>query len=152
MAYPMPPSNWRTPFVVMVCSTLILLISLGVRMTYGLWLEPASTALGWDLEVLSLAIAVQALFWGIATPFSGIVADRYGAGRVVAFAGGVYALGLLLMAQATSPLEAYLGIGFLTGIAMSGCMFPILLAVISRAVPDDRKRAINVGIVSAGGS
>ena len=147
----MPATTWRTPFVILVCGTLIMMIGFGVRMTFGLWLAPASTSLGWGLETLSLAMAVQSLTWGIATPIAGIIADRYGTGRVVVGAGASYVAGLLLMAGATTPAEAMLGIGVLTGIAMGGSSSSIVLTVISRAVPDMRKRAIYTGIATAGG-
>ena len=62
-----------------------------------------------------------------------------------------YVAGLLLMAVATTPAEAMLGIGVLTGIAMGGCSTSIILTVLSRAVPDVRKRAIYTGIATAGG-
>jgi MFS family permease len=117
-----------------------------------LWLAPASTDLGWGLEELSFAMALQALMWGAAAPFAGAVADKFGAGRVVAFAGLAYAAGLYMMAEASTVVEATVGIGFLTGVAMSACTFPIVLAVLSRAIPDERKRGLYVGIASAGGS
>ncbi len=144
-------TSWRTPFVILVCGTLVMMIGFGVRMTFGLWLAPASTSLGWGLETLSLAMAVQSLSWGVATPIAGIIADRYGTGRVVVGAGVAYVAGLLLMAVATTPAEAMLGIGVLTGIAMGGCSTSIILTVLSRAVPDMRKRAIYTGIATAGG-
>ena len=147
----MRATNWRTPLVILVCGTLVMMISFGVRMTFGLWLAPASTSLGWGLETLSLAMAVQSLTWGVATPIAGVIADRYGTGRVVVGAGVAYVAGLLLMAGATTPVEAMLGIGVLTGIGMGGCSTSIVLSVISRAVPDDRKRAIYAGIATAGG-
>jgi len=130
----------------------ILLIGMGVRMSYGLWLGPASTALGWPLKELSFAMALQALIWGLATPFAGAVADKYGPGRVIAFAGITFSAGLFMMAHATEPHEALFSIGFLTGIAMSASTFPIILSVISRSVADEKKRAVYVGIASAGGS
>ena len=55
-----------------------MMVTFGVRMTYGLWLAPASSDLGWGIETLSFAMAIQALAWGIATPFAGAVADRWG--------------------------------------------------------------------------
>ena len=128
-----------------------MMVTFGVRMTYGLWLAPASLDLGWGVETLSFAMAIQALVWGIATPFAGAVADRWGTGRVVVFAGVTFALGLLVMANGTTPLEAILGIGVLTGIAMGCSMAPIILAAISRVVPDQKKRGVYAGIASAGG-
>ena len=148
----MADRSWRTPLVILICGTSVLMISMGVRMSYGLFLVPASTGLGWGLETLSFAMALQALFWGLGTPIAGAVSDRYGAGRVLVFAGLSFSAGLVLMTYATTPLEATLSLGFLTGIGMSACTFPIILSVISRAVPDPRKRALYLGIASAAGS
>jgi predicted MFS family arabinose efflux permease len=143
--------GWRTPFLILVLGTLILLLSLGVRQTFGLFLTPISADLGWGREVFSLAVAVQSLFWGVATPFAGAIADRWGPGRVVAVGGAIYAVGLHLMAQATSPFDATFSIGFLTGVGMAATMFPIVLSVIGRTTPPHR-RNLYLGIASAGGS
>lgn len=145
------PLGWRTPFVILVCGTMILLISLGVRMTYALWLVPASTDLGWPRETLSFAFALQTLMWGIGTPLAGSLTDRYGPRIVVMFSGLLYAAGLMLMSISTTPMMAHLSIGVLTGFAMSGTMFPIILSAISKVVPEE-KRSMYLGIASAGGS
>lgn len=142
----------RSPLVILTCGTAVLMIAMGVRMSYGLWLVPASRDLGWGLETLSFAGALQALLWGFGTPIAGAVSDRYGAGRVLVFAGLSFVTGLVLMAYATTPLEATLSIGVLTGLGMSACTFPIILSVISRAVPDPKKRTLYLGIASAAGS
>ena len=60
----MSSGNWRTPFVILLCGTTVMLIAFGIRMTYGLWISPASAGLGWGLESLSFAMAAQALIWG----------------------------------------------------------------------------------------
>ena len=145
-------AGWRTPIVILVCGTSIVLISLGARMTFGLWLEPATNDL-WpnQYRILSLAMALQSLFWGIGTPVAGNIADRYGSGRVIAAAGVLYTAGLLLMTVSTTPIMAHLSIGVLTGFAMSGAMFPIVLSAVSRAAPEGR-RDVYLGIASAGGS
>ena len=145
-------AGWRTPLVILASGSLIVLISLGVRMTYGLWLGPATADL-WpgEFKILSLAMALQALLWGLATPLAGNIADRYGSGRVIAASGVLYAAGLLLMSASATPLLAHLSIGVLTGLAMSGAMFPIILSAISRAAPPE-KRDLYLGIASAAGS
>ena len=126
-------------------------VTFGVRLTYGIWLAPASVDLGWGIDTLSFAMAIQSLVWGVATPFAGAVADRWGTGRVVVFAGITFALGLLLMANATTPFEAIIGIGVLTGVAMGCSMAPIILTAIARVVHDEKKRGYYAGIASAGG-
>ena len=147
----MTPPTWRTPVVVLAGGTAILLLSFGLRQNLGLYMAPISTGLGWDREVFAFAVALQSLVWGISTPFMGWLADRFGPGKVVAAGGLIYAAGLLLMAEASAPVDATIGVGFMTGFGMSMTGFPIILATISRVAPPG-KRSIYLGIASAGGS
>ena len=144
--------SWQTPILILLCATGVGMISLGVRFSYGVWMPQASRDLGWGLAELSFAMGLQALIWGVAAPYAGSVADRFGAGRVILFAGVTYTAGLLLMAYASTKAEAIFSIGILTGLAMGASTFPIVLAIISRAVDDPRKRAVYLGIASSGGS
>ena len=147
----MTRANWRTPIVVLICGVMILLIAMGVRNIYGLLLSPISADMGWRREVFSFAIALQTLVWGLTTPVAGVIADRFGSGRVVATGGITFALGLYVMSNATSPFEAMIGVGFLTGIGMSAAGMAIVLSVIARMAPEG-KRSLYLGIASAGGS
>ena len=147
----MTPRIWRTPLVVLVGGTAILLLSFGLRQNLGLYMAPISTGLGWDREVFAFAVALQSLVWGISTPFMGWLSDRYGPGKVVAAGGTIYAAGLWLMAGASAPLDATIGVGFMTGFGMSMTGFPIVLATVSRVAPP-AKRSMYLGIASAGGS
>ena len=147
----MTPRTWRTPIVILVAATLILLLSFGSRQTYGLFLAPISKAHNWEIGVFSFAMALQTLIWGLSQPFWGNIADRFGAGRVVSLGLVFYATGLWLMALSTSPLEITLSTGLLTGVGMSATSFPIILAVVGRSVPEKR-RSMFLGIASAGGS
>ena len=148
-----PAPNWRTPFVILLAGTTIVFLSLGARMTFGLWLPDASNELFGpnQLKILSLSIALQSLFWGIGTPIAGNIADKFGTGRVIAAAGILYTTGLVMMTVSTTPWMAHLSIGVFTGFAMSGAMFPIILSAVSRAVSPE-KRNLYLGIASAGGS
>src|SRR5882762_7902421 len=93
------PKLWRTPG-----ASVIMTLALGVRHSFGLFLQPMSMDNGWGREVFGFAVAVQNLLWGITQPFTGMLADRFGARRVL-FAGGLlYALGLVLMANSTTAL------------------------------------------------
>ena len=138
----MTQRSWQTPFLILLCATGVVVISMGVRMTYGLWMPAASRDLGWGLAELSFAMGFQALMWGIAAPYAGSIADRYGAGRVIVFAGVTYTAGLILMAYASTEAEAVFSIGVLTGLAMGASTFPIvpisppsLIAAISPPCP-----------------
>jgi len=143
--------GWRTPLAVLVCATLILMITFGARQTYGLFLAPISTGHGWPIAVFSFAMALQTLIWGFSQPFWGNVADRFGAGRVVGIGLILYAAGLWGMSVSATPGEIALSTGLLTGIGMSATGFPIILAVVGRSVSAER-RGLFLGIASAGGS
>src|SRR5258708_9852169 len=97
--------SWRTPVVVLVCGGLVLMLALGTRQSFGLFLRPMTIDLGCGREVFSFAIALQNLVWGLGMPVAGAIADRYGAGRVLTLAGLAYGLRLIPMAHSATPVE-----------------------------------------------
>nr|HIL76470.1 MFS transporter [Rhodospirillales bacterium] len=114
-------------------------------------MKPISIDLGWAREVFAFAIALQSLIWGLSTPMMGYLADRFGPAKIVAIGAILYTIGLYVMSQATAPADATIGIGVLTGFALSMTGFPIILSVIARRFPPE-KRTLVMGIGSAGGS
>ena len=144
-------SVWRNSGWVLLGSALILALSLGVRHGFGLFLPPMSAQFGWGREVFAFAIALQNLIWGLAQPFTGALADRFGAAKVVIVGGVLYAVGLLLMGLSDSPLSLSLSAGLLIGIGLSGTSFSVILGVVGRALPAE-KRSMGMGIASAAGS
>ncbi|HEX6267796.1 MAG TPA: MFS transporter, partial [Burkholderiales bacterium] len=139
------------PTVILTCGAIILCLSFGVRAGMGLYLQPLSLEYGWGREVFSFAMALQNLIWGALGPFAGGLADRYGAGRVVALAGLFYVLGLIGMAVVDTPLLMYVNSGFLIGLGLSGTSFAIVFAVVGRVTPPER-RSTALGIATAAGS
>ncbi|KPB74534.1 Transporter [Pseudomonas syringae pv. maculicola] len=144
-------SIWRTSGWILLGSALILALSLGTRHGFGLFLSPMSADFGWGREVFAFAIALQNLMWGLAQPFAGALADRFGAAKVVFVGGILYAVGLLCMSMADSPLSLSLSAGLLIGIGLSGTSFSVILGVVGRALPAE-KRSMGMGIASAAGS
>ncbi|TWD99319.1 nitrate/nitrite transporter NarK [Pseudomonas sp. AG1028] len=144
-------SVWRTSVWIMLGASLILALSLGVRHGFGLFLSPMSADFGWGRGVFAFAIALQNLIWGIAQPFTGALADRFGAQRAIIVGGVLYAAGLVLMGLADSPLSLSLSAGLLIGIGLSGTSFSVILGVVGRAVPVE-KRSMAMGIAAAAGS
>ena len=142
-------TTWRSRNVVLVCGGLILLIAIGTRQSFGLFLQPMSTDLGWGRETFSFAIALQNLVWGLAMPLAGAIADRFGAARVM-YAGGIaYALGLWAMAHSQGALAFDLSAGLLVGLGLACTGFGVVLAVVARAFPPS-KRSAAVGIAGRG--
>jgi MFS family permease len=147
----MSAQTWRTPAVILWCGALILAISLGIRHTFGLFLQPMSMDNSWGREVFAFAIAFQNLVWGVAQPFAGRFADRFGAGWAILGGTVLYVAGLLLMPLAGSALSLTLSAGVLIGIGLSGVTFPVVFGAISRAVPPEQ-RSLAMGIAMAVGS
>jgi MFS family permease len=137
--------------VILACGGLILMLALGTRQSFGLFLRPMSMDLGWGREAFSFAIALQNLVWGCAMPFAGAIADRYGGGRVLAAGGLAYGAGLVAMAYSSSALGFNLAAGLLVGLGLSCTGFGVVLAVVARAFPPE-KRSVATGIAGAAGS
>ncbi len=136
---------------VLVCGGAIVTLSMGIRHGFGLWLQPVTMDRGWTRETFAFALAVQNLAWGIAGPFAGMLADRFGAYRVLIGGALLYALGLVLMALATSGLAFTGSAGLLIGMAQSGCTYAVIYGVIGRNVAAD-KRSWAMGVAAAAGS
>ncbi len=147
----MTATRWRNPVLILVCASVVLLLSFGIRTSFGIFLAPMTTDLGLGRQSFALAIAFQNLLWGVSQPFAGAIADRYGSGRVIAACGFLYVLGLVLMAQASTGADLTVSAGVLIGLALSGTGFPVILSVVGRSV-DESRRSLFLGLASAGGS
>ena len=141
----------RNSALILLGASLILALSLGIRHGFGLFLPPMSSEFGWGREVFAFAIALQNLIWGLTQPFTGALADRFGAKRTVMVGGVLYVVGLLLMGLADSPLSLSLSAGVLIGMGLSGTSFSVILGAVGRAVPSE-KRSMAMGVVAAAGS
>src|SRR6476619_5965230 len=105
VAPPPPAAATRPLWLVVLSAGLIVGIAMGIRQVMGLYLPPMTQALGIGREPFSPAFGIANLVWGIGSVFAGMVADRYGAGRVVV--GGTLAsmAGLYWMYAATSAFD-----------------------------------------------
>lgn len=147
----MPSTSSRRGLLALAAASLLGLLYFGVRHGFGLFLPPMTATYGWGREVFGLAIAVQVLLWGLALPLAGLLADRYGSGRILALGGLFYALGLYGTARAESPFMLVMTLGVLVALGLGFASFSIAIGVVSRAVSED-KRSLYTGIVMAGSS
>ncbi len=104
-----------------------------------------------DIWFRHCSAAVQNIVWGLAQPFAGVIADKFGAARVIAGGGIFYALGLMLMAYSSTSLAFDLSAGLLVGLGLSGSGFGVVMGVVGRATPAANRSAA-LGFVGAGGS
>jgi len=138
-------------FQVLACGAAIVTLSMGIRHGFGLWMQPLIQTREWPRETYALAIAIQNISWGIAGIFAGMVADRFGAFFVLVLGALLYALGLVGMAQADTPLLLMLSCGVLVGVAQAGTTYAVVYGVIGRNVPAER-RSWAMGLTAAAGS
>jgi len=148
----MPETNSRLPLArLLICGAMIVTLAMGIRHGFGLWLQPITQERGWTRETFAFAIAIQNLAWGLTGIFAGMLADRFGAFRVILIGAVAYCLGLIGMAYADSGLLFALSAGVLIGVAQSGTTYAVVYGVIGRNVPAD-KRSWAMGVTAAAGS
>ena len=146
------PTPWYyTPTIILLAGCLVAIVNFGVRSTFGQFTLPISEAHGWPRETYSLAIALQNLLWGVATPIAGALADRYGSARVLMVGAVLYAIGIVMMNNAGSPAMLHLGGGVVVGIGIALSSFGIVMAALGRIVPPER-RSWAFGLATASGS
>ncbi|HEY2189017.1 MAG TPA: MFS transporter, partial [Caldimonas sp.] len=146
------PSRAAIPFaLVLLAAGGVFAVTMGARQSMGLFLSVINSTTGLGLASISLAFGVGQLWWGLTQPVAGIVADRYGAGRVL-FVGLLFVcLGTALIPLMSTTLGLIVAIGVLAagGAGLAGPS--VLLAATARLTPPAR-RGIATGIVNAGGS
>jgi MFS family permease len=136
---------------VLACGAAIVTLSMGVRHGFGLWLQPITQAQHWTRETFAFAIAIQNLAWGCFGIFAGMIADRFGAFRVLVGGAVLYAIGLAGMALSTNPLAFSLTAGVLIGAAQAGTTYAVVYGIIGRQV-DPARRSWAMGVAAAAGS
>ncbi len=141
----------RPALPILIGASLMLTLSMGLRQSLGIFLQPLTRDVGISVSDFTLAIAVQNLAWGFLQPFAGAMTVRYGF-RAIMVAGAIlYILGLALMASAHGFLSVMIGAGVLIGMSLACTAAAIAMSVAARAVPETVRSTV-LGIVSAAGS
>ena len=135
---------------VLIVGCFIVLIGFSIRASYGVFQIPIATEFGWPRAEFSLAIAIQNLAWGFGSPFFGAMAERMGDRKAIIVGAILYALGLILSAGATTPLEHQI-YEIMVGFGIAGTGFGVILAVIGRASSNEN-RQMSLAIATASGS
>jgi predicted MFS family arabinose efflux permease len=147
-----PPARSAVPLgLVLLAAGGVFAVTMGARQSMGLFLSVINSTTGLGLASISLAFGVGQLWWGLTQPVAGLIADRYGAGRVLLFGLLLVCLGTALVPLMTTTFGLIVAIGVL---AAGGAGFAgpsVLLSATARLAPP-AKRGIASGIVNAGGS
>ncbi|HIB46166.1 MAG TPA: MFS transporter [Candidatus Lambdaproteobacteria bacterium] len=131
--------------LVLGCSSLMILLSMGMRQGMGLFLEPITSALGVDRETFSLAIAWQNLI--LALPLFGVLADVMGFRRVALLGGVVYGGGLWLASQSETAWGLYINLGGIVGVGIGLSGMIVVMGAVGQVAPPER-RSTAFGIVT----
>ena len=145
------PAKTLSVAQVLICGAAIVTLSMGIRHGFGLWLQPITQAQGWTRETFAFAIAIQNLSWGVFGIFAGMVADKFGAFKVLVVGALLYALGLVGMALSPTGFLFTLTAGVLIGAAQAGTTYAVIYGVIGRNISADR-RSWAMGVAAAAGS
>lgn len=137
--------------VIILAGSVVLTLSFGIRSVFGVMLDPISDTFGWPREIFSLSMAISNIMWGVAQPFFGWIADRYGDRKAIWLGFACYLLGMIVTVLAQSPLMMHAGAGFLVGMGVSGTAFGLILSVVGRATPEE-KRSQALALTAALGS
>ncbi|MBK8082860.1 MAG: MFS transporter [Devosia sp.] len=130
---------------------LVAAVTNGIRTSLGLFTLPMTGELGISREAWGMAMAIQNLAWGIAQPFAGGFADRYGTAKVVVAGLVIYALGMFLMSIPEAGPILNLTAGVIVGVGIATSSFSIVMAAFGRNVPQE-KRSLIFGIATAASS
>ena len=125
-------------------------VAMGLRQVMGLYLKPMTVELGVGREAFSTAMAVANLVWGIAAVFTGAIADKYGAGRVIVVSALATMTGLYLMYAAKTGTDLLIS-GILLGLGVSGTGITALVGAVGRAVPAEVRTQSIASLGMAGG-
>ena len=134
-----------------LAAAAMLMVTMGIRQTQGLFLLPIAGSTGVGVVTISFAMAVGQFIWGAAQPIAGAMADRFGAARVLVGGVLILALGSALTPLLTSSAGLVLTLGILTAAGSGAGSFSVLIGSLARAMPA-AQRGTAAGIITAGGS
>src|SRR3984957_9671659 len=141
----------RPTLPILIGASLMLTLSMGLRQSLGIFMQPLTHDVGISVSDFTLAIAVQNLAWGFLQPLAGAMTVRYGFRPIMIVGALLYTAGLVLMASAHGLLSVMLGGGLLIGTSLACTAAAIAMSVAARAVPASVRSTV-MGIVSGAGS
>ena len=142
----------RIALITLAAACLVVLISLGIRQTFGLFFFDFETDLECTSSQFGLAIGIQMLFWGIFGPIFGYITDKFGGNKAIFIGFLFYLLGIVLLYSGPSKGFFFqLNLGVLVGIGLGATAITIPISIVAKHFPSSN-RTIATGIVTAVGS
>jgi len=141
----------RPTLPILIGTSIMLTLSMGLRQSLGLFMQPLTQDIRISVSDFTLALAVQNLAWGFLQPFAGALTVRYGFRAIMVAGALLYVAGLAFMAGANGLLSVMIGGGVLIGMSLACTAAAIAMSVAARAVPASVRSTV-LGLVSGAGS
>ena len=142
----------KTALITLIAACVVVLISLGIRQTFGLFFMDFKDDLGISLTEAGLSIGLQMLMWGLTGPIFGAIADKYGGHKAIALAFVFFIAGIyFLYAGPNTGIFFQIDMGILVGIGLGGTAISIPMAIVGKHFPLSN-RTIAMSLVTAIGS
>ena len=142
----------KTALITLIAASLVVLISLGIRQTFGMFFMDFKNDLGTSLTQSGLSVGLQMLMWGLTGPIFGVIADKFGGHKAISLAFIFYIAGIyFLYAGPNTGIFFQLDLGILVGIGLGGTAISIPMSVVGKHFPLSN-RTIAMSIVTAIGS
>jgi predicted MFS family arabinose efflux permease len=141
----------RPTLPILIGASLMLTLSMGLRQSLGIFMQPLTRDIGISVSDFTLAIAMQNLAWGFLQPLAGALTVRFGFRAIMVIGAVFYIVGLALMATAHGLLSIMIGGGLLIGVSLACTAAAIAMSVAARAVPETVRSTV-LGLVSGAGS
>ncbi len=142
----------RTALITLIAACLVVIISLGIRQTFGLFFFDFEIDLGATQKQFGLAMGLQMLFWGLFGPIFGIITDKVGGSKAVFIGFLFYLAGIyFLYAGPNQGFWFIFELGILVGIASGATAISVPVSIVAKHFPLNT-RTIATGIVTAAGS
>ena len=147
-----PAAQNKTPvWPLILAAAAMLMITMGVRQSLGLFVKPIGASTGLSIVDISFALAIGQFVWGAVQPLFGAMADQRGAGRVLVGGGLLLAAGMALTPVFGSSWGLLVTLGVLAAAGAGAGSFSILIGATARRIPAE-KRSMAAGVINAGGS
>lgn len=137
--------------VITLAAAGILMITMGVRQSLGLFVNPLMLSTGLGITTISLALAVGQFAWGAIQPIAGGLADRFGPQAVLIGGLVVMAIGSAITPFMTSGFGLVVSLGLLTAIGSGAGSFSVLIGAAAQRLPAVAHGSA-AGVINAGGS
>ncbi len=144
--------NNKLTLIVLISACIVIMISMGLRQTFGLFFQAFEEGLGCTRTEFGLAIGIQMIFWGIFSPLFGLLADRFGGNKAVFIGFIIFGIGIyMLYSGPNTGIFFQISLGVLVGIALGATAISVPVSEVSKHFPNE-KRTIAAGLVTAAAS